>query len=212
MRLSLIPENRQFYDFIENAASNMLESARALRGLLEDNSSLEGKLERLHELEHKGDEITHTTLDTLNRTFVTPFDREDIAFLIRRIDDVVDFAWAAAVRLQAYSIREVTPTAIEFGRLIFQQAEILARALCMLRSRGKMKEILEISREIHDLENKADEVLRGALAKRYDSGPHTIESLILGLKWSEIYTILEKATDRAEDIADTLQAMVLKYG
>ncbi|MFH1679492.1 MAG: DUF47 family protein [Candidatus Eisenbacteria bacterium] len=211
MRLSLVPENRRFYDLIEEAGENMVEAARALNELLANYADVDRKLAHIHELEHRGDEITHKGMDELNRTFVTPFDREDISFLLRRIDDVVDQVWAASVRVQAYSIQEITGTASAFGKIILRQSEQINRGLGMLRDRKKMREILEISQEIHALENQADEVLRVALAKRYNSGPHSVETLIRGMKWSEIYTILEKATDRAEDITDTLQAIVLKY-
>jgi predicted phosphate transport protein (TIGR00153 family) len=211
MRLSLVPENRRFYDLIEAAGDNMDEAVRALNDLLQNYTDVAKKLERLHELEHKGDEITHRMMDELNKTFVTPFDREDLAFLTRRLDDVVDFAWAAAVRLEAYSIEQITPTALDFGKLILRQSEILKQGVGMLRSRDKMQGILEISKEVHDIENQADVVLRKALAKRFNSGPHTVDTLIHGMKWSEIYGIFEKATDRAEDIADSLQAIVLKY-
>jgi predicted phosphate transport protein (TIGR00153 family) len=211
MRLSLVPENRRFYEFLEEAADNMVESMRAVEDLLRHYTDLRVKLERLHELEHKGDEITHRMIDELNRTFITPFDREDMAFLVRRIDDVIDFAWAGAVRLETYAIEEVTPTALEFGRVMLAQAEVLRNAVGMLRDRQAMRGIMTISREVHDLENQADAVLRQALASRYNSGPHTVESLILSMKWSEIYANFEKATDRAEDVADSLQGIVLKY-
>jgi hypothetical protein len=211
MRLSLIPENRQFYDLIEAAGKNVLEAAHVLDALLNDFTEVDAKLERLRALEHKGDEITAEAINALNQTFITPFDREDIAFLIRRLDDVVDFAWDAAMRLQAYSVGQVTETAIAFSRIICRQAEIIAGSLALLRKRGRMGEITAICKEIHKLENQADEILRGALAKRYNSAPHTVDGLINAMKWSEIYAILEKATDRAEDIADTMQGMMLKY-
>jgi len=211
VRISLVPENKKFYDLIEMAGDNMVEATRMLCSVLNEYHELDPKLERLHELEHKGDEITHEAITSLNQTFVTPFDREDIAFLMRRLDDVVDFSWAASVRLQAFSIETITETAISFGRIICRQAEILSESLVLLRKRHQMKEILGLCREVHALENEADVVLRGALAKRYNATPHTIEGLILAMKWSEIYGILEKASDRAEDIADTLQSIVLKY-
>jgi hypothetical protein len=211
MRLSLVPENRRFYDLIEGAGENMVEAARALDALLLNYSDIEQKLAHIHELEHKGDEITRKGMDELNQTFVTPFDREDIAFLLQHIDDVVDQIWAASVRLQAYSVQEITETAAAFGKIILGQSELISRGVRMLRDRKKMRDVLQFTQEVHVLENKADDVLRNALAKRYNSGPHTVETLIRGMKWSEIYTILEKATDRAEDIADTLQAIVLKY-
>lgn len=211
MRLSLVPENRRFYDLIEEAGENMVEATRALVDLLTNYSDVEQKLAHIHELEHKGDKITHKGMDELNQTFVTPFDREDISFLLQHIDDVVDQVWAASVRLQAYSVEEITETAAAFGKIIHSQAEAIHKGIAMLRDRKKMRDIFEFMQQVHVLENKADDVLRNALAKRYNSGPHTVETLIRGMKWSEIYTILEKATDRAEDIADTLQAIVLKY-
>jgi len=211
MRFSLFPESRRFYDLVEESGTNVLAAAQALDDLLSDYTDLKTKLERLHDLEHKGDEITHKMIDELNGTFVTPFDREDLSFLARRLDDVVDFAWAAAMRLEAYSIDKITPTAATFGKLILRESEVLNESVRCLRDRKRMRRILDIAREVHDIENQADTVLRQALAKRYNSGPHTIDTLILGMKWSEIYAILEKATDRGEDVADTLQGIALKY-
>jgi hypothetical protein len=211
MRLSLVPENRRFYDLIEAAGENMAEAVRALDDMIHNYTDIEKKLQILHDLEHKGDEITHRTIDELNKTFITPFDREDIAFLTRRIDDVVDFAWAAAVRFQAYSIKEVTPIATDFSKLVRKQSELIRQGLGMLRDRRSMQGLIELSIEIHTLENQADDVLRKALVERFDHGQQTIDTLVLGMKWNEIYGILEKATDRAEDIADTLQAIRLKY-
>jgi hypothetical protein len=209
MRTLFKKRQNVFIRLIHDQALLTLEGLEALKAYVETQDPAAAKM--LTAKEKEADEARRILIDELNRTFVTPFDREDIAFLMRRLDDVVDFSWAASVRLQAFSIETITETAISFGRIICRQAEILSESLVLLRKRHQMKEILGLCREVHALENEADVVLRGALAKRYNATPHTIEGLILAMKWSEIYGILEKASDRAEDIADTLQSIVLKY-
>lgn len=212
MRLSLLPENRRFYDLIENAGNNMTDGVRELNNLLGSSTDREVKLERIRAIEREGDELAHTTLTALNQTFLTPFDREDIAFLTRKLDDVVDLIGSAAARLQIYSLVEVTPICKEMSAMVLHQCEMVNESLGMLRDRTAMRSILEKSKVVREIENRADEILCRGMAETYNPEPPTIEHLILGLKWREVYTRLEKATDRLEEIMDALEGIVLKYG
>jgi uncharacterized protein Yka (UPF0111/DUF47 family) len=211
MRFNLLPENRQFYDFIEKAGRNMYEAVRELNDLLGSGQELEQKVERIRAIEKEGDEILHHTMAALNRTFLTPFDREDIAFLSGRLDDVVDLIGSASLRLKIYSLNESTSNAREMSAMVLRQAEIVNGSLGLLRDRKTMRGILDRSKEVQEIENKADDVLCIALGETYNPTPPTIERLILGLKWQEVYTRLEKATDRLEEVMDTLEGIALKY-
>jgi hypothetical protein len=212
MRLSLLPENRRFYDLIEKAGHNMTEAVRELHDMLGNSDDLDRKIERIRTIEREGDEIAHMTMAALNRTFLTPFDREDIAFLARRLDDVVDLIGSASIRLRVYSLGEIPPTVNEMSALVLRQSEVVSESLGLLRDRKAMRAILDKSKEVREIENRADDVLCKALGETYNPTPPTIERLVLGLKWQEVYTRLEKATDRLEEIMDTLEGIVLKYG
>lgn len=211
MRLSLIPENRQFYDLIEKAGQNMTLALREWHDFLQSDVNLEEKIESIQNYVNVGDEINHTTMVALNQTFLTPFDREDIAFLSRRIADVVDLIGTALIRLRVYSIREITPTVREMSALALRQSEIVNESVTLLRDHKAMRAILDRSKEVREIEKRADEVLCRALGETYNPKPPTIEQLTLGLKWREVYTRMEKVTDRLEEIMDTLEGIVLKY-
>ncbi len=211
MRLSLIPENRQFYDLIEKAGRNMTLALQEWHNFLGSNDRIDQKIDRIQTLVNTGDEINHTTMTALNQTFLTPFDREDIAFLSRRIADVVDLIGSASVRFQVYSIKEITPTVKEMSALALRQSEIVNESLGLLRDHKAMRAILEKSKEVREIEKQADAALCRALGETYNPQPPTIEQLTLGLKWREVYIRLEKTTDRLEEIMDTLEGIVLKY-
>ncbi|CAA9288499.1 MAG: Phosphate transport regulator (distant homolog of PhoU) [uncultured Chloroflexi bacterium] len=209
--LNLIPRDARFYDYFEAAGANLLATARALDDLLGAYSDVPAKLERLKELERTGDTITRDVMRALNRTFITPLDREDITALVRALDDVVDKAWAAAVRLDLYAIQEPTETARRLAHTLVAMAEALTRALPFLRHRGEMQQIIPITEELDRLETEADEHLRAALGQLF-ANPHTLEDVVLGVKWREIYDFLEGATDMADDAANVLESIVLKHG
>jgi predicted phosphate transport protein (TIGR00153 family) len=150
------------------------------------------------------------TFYALNRTFVTPLDREDIRNLAHALDTFVDYLEEAAHRLQLYQIAQPTEPARQLGRLINQQATIIAEAMPLLESAKQREAVLHSTVELNRLENEADEVLSQALATLYD-GVTDIPAVVEALHWGELYQLLEDATDRAEDVADTLEAIVLKH-
>lgn len=212
-RLSLLPRDVRFFELFELAGSNMVETARALQNLLTsyDLADLPVKLERIHELEHRGDNFTHDVMRALNQTFITPLDNDDISALVQRIDDVVDQIWAAAARLDIYEIPAPTETARKLADVIVQEAETLVEALPCLRRKSDMQRILPITIEVHRLENEADSLLRNGLRSLYPN-PSDPQQIVLGVKWREIYGFLAEATDRGEDVANVLESIVLKHG
>ena len=165
------------------------------------------KTARMKELEHEADNITHELYRQVNLTFVTPLDREDIAALAQRMDDVMDFMEGAATAVRIYGIQEPTPAARSLADLIRLQCLQVQRAVCTLRHPRQLKQIMEPLREINRLENEADTLFLNASADLFQSEMSTVEII----KWRDIYDQLERATDSAEHVAFVLEAIVLKY-
>ena len=176
---------------------------------MEDYNDVERKALRVRNLERQGDDITHQIFKALNSTFVTPLDREDIADLAGRLDDFVDAIEEATRRIRLYHIDQPTEHARRLARIIDQQAALIASTVPLLENRRQWDKLLQCSIDINRLEGEADDVLDQALTEKFD-GVSDIEGLIKAMRWGEIYEHLEDAADRAEDIADTLERIVVK--
>ena len=161
---------------------------------------------RIKQLEHQGDQIAHETFDLLNRTWITPIDREDIHVLVRNLDDVLDFIDAAAARIVLYRIASTTPELKKITSIIVQSAEAIQKALSLLSDLKHSRQILDACVEINRLENEADTVSQLAIGRLFNDSKDPIEVM----KWKEIYDFVEGATDRCEDVANTLEAIVIK--
>ena len=206
-RFSLVPREPKFFDLFEKSADNVAAAATALYILFNNYTNVPQKVGRLTELEHTGDAITHQIMHQLHRTFVTPLDREDIALLTDRLDDMMDYMEDAANAMLLYRIERPTTRARQFADILVDLSDELVKAMPHLRNRSKMKMILVHCVEINRLENEADSILRHALAELFDDTP--IAEVI---KWREIYEHLENAVDKGEDVANVLEGVVLKHG
>jgi hypothetical protein len=199
----IIPRETKFFDLFEEMATNVTDGARVLRGILQNFDNVEAQVEKIKEIEHRGDDMTHAVITKLNQTFITPFDREDIHKLASSLDDVLDFVNAAGQRLVLYKIQGATPAAVELAGLIVRQSEELTKAVSLLE---KNKHVLEHCVEINRLEDEADSVCRAAIADLFENEKDPIALI----KMKELYEVLEMATDKAEDAANVLEAVVLK--
>jgi predicted phosphate transport protein (TIGR00153 family) len=186
-------------------ATNVVEGAQALNDLLQnyDYEQMPAALEKIKEIEHRGDDMTHRLLVKLNQTFITPFDREDIHLLASSLDDVLDFVYSASDRLLNYKITQPSPSARVLAGIILKQTEELKKAVALLNKNGQL---LEHCVEVNRLENEADQVSREAIGRLFD-GEHDPITLI---KLKELLEILEEASDKAEDVANVLETVVLK--
>ena len=208
-RLRLIPFERKFFILFEQSVQNMAEAALQLKSLVDLWKDIPEIVSEITELEHKGDLITHQIMELLNRTFTTPFDREDIALLAHTLDDVTDFIQAAADSMLLYRVERPGTRARELANVVLQITAELKRAIPKLHeNRAELKQILKCCVEINRLENRADRVYRSALAELFD-GTANIADVI---KWREIYGQMESATDRCEDVADVLEGLAIKHG
>ena len=199
----LIPRDVKFFHMFADMASNLGEGARLLKRTFDDFQDVEIRIQQLKDIEHKGDDMTHNVLTKLNQTFITPFDREDIYRLASSLDDVLDFVYAAGVRLTMYKIKSPPPAASKLADVIVRQSEQLLLAVNGLEKQHK---VLDYCVEINRLENEAYQIARTAIGALFDNATDAI-SLI---KLKELYEVLETATDKAEDAANVLEGVVLK--
>jgi len=205
--LNIIPRETKFYDLFEKSAGNLVVAAGKLADLFDNYEDVEAKVALMKDLEHEGDSITHEIMQSLHRTFVTPIDREDIARLANTMDDVMDFIEAAARTAMLYRIAQPTDRARQLVSIILKVTYRLNEVMPLLRRRDRFKQVLEQCVEINRLENEADDVHHAALAELFDNTRDVREII----KWREIYEHMESATDRGEDVANALEAVVLKH-
>jgi hypothetical protein len=163
-------------------------------------------VEEIKELEHIGDTITHEIIARLHRTFITPFDREDIALLAKSLDDIIDFIDNAACSMDIYKVDAPGNRARELADIIIQATAEVEHAILELRHKAKLKQILERCVEINRLENMADVVFRAAMAELFEDSTDMADVI----KWREIYEHMESATDRCEDVANVIEGVALK--
>jgi uncharacterized protein len=203
--MRLIPRETRFFDMFTEIASNVVEGAQVLSDLLHnyDYEHLPAAVQKIKEIEHRGDDMTHRILIKLNQAFITPFDREDIHLLAASLDDVLDFINGASDRLLTYKITQPSPSAKILAGIILKQAEELKKAVSLL---NKNHHLLEHCVEVNRLENEADQVSREAIGRLFDGGYDPITLI----KLKELLEILEDASDRAEDAANVLESVVLK--
>jgi uncharacterized protein len=207
-KFSLIPREQKFFDLFEQSAQTGIKAATCLKKLVAAWENVEKTVADITEYEHQGDTITHQIMYQLNRTFVTPFDREDIALLAHSLDDITDLIHAAADTMLLYKVKTPPKGARDLADIIVQITTEVGRAMPQLRrNKVQTQEILSFCVEINRLENLADKIYRSALTELFED-----TSDIAGvIKWREIYEQMENATDRCEDVADVLEGVALKH-
>ena len=200
---SLIPRDNSFFAMFSAMSDNLIAGARALVDVFANYQDVEKKIEQIHRIEREGDELTHAILTKLNQTFITPFDREDIHELASKLDDVLDFINAAGARIVMYRISTPPPAAGELANIILMQSLELRKAVSLMQKNGN---ILALCVEINRLENEADMVSQQAIAGLFEREKDPINLI----KIKELLEFLERATDKAEDVANVLETVVLK--
>jgi len=201
----LIPREEKFFTDFQALADELKTGSRLLEEMLEPAHPIWNKADEIKEVEHKCDFLTHGIIQRLNRTFVTPLDREDIHALARSLDDVMDSIDAAATLLRLYRLDTVRFGARELAQIITSSTHQVRLALDALE---KHKGILGHAVEINRLENEADRIHQQAVSKLFDDehDPLTV------MKWKEALDFLEDATDRCEDVANVLEGVMVKHG
>jgi uncharacterized protein len=204
--MRLLPHDASFFAHFEHQGKKTVEGCRAFLEMVEHPTDLESRAERVKQIEHECDEITHAVVEGLHKTFITPIDRGDIYALITKMDDIMDFVEAAADRVALYEIPVMTKEVGDLARCLVSSAEHVLGAVSSIRDLGKPNGILQHCIEINRLENVADNILRSALARLFKEEKDPIAVI----KWKEIYETLESATDRCEDVANIIEGVVLE--
>jgi predicted phosphate transport protein (TIGR00153 family) len=204
-RLRLIPKEEKFFSDFTALSDRIVSGATLLERMLSSDPPNWDTALQIRQIEQECDSLTHQVIQRLNRTFVTPIDREDIHKLATSLDDVMDAIDAAATVVRRYRISSLRYGARELASLVWQSAMQLRVAVEALEKR---KDVHERAIEVNRLENAADDVLDEALGRLFEEEKNAIAVM----KWKEMFDLLEQATDRCEDVANTLESVVVKHG
>jgi uncharacterized protein len=204
-KIAFLPKEQRFFDLFEASSKNIIKAARVLKEMVDTWQSANSSVSEITEMEHEGDSITHQIISLLHRTFVTPFDREDIALLAHTLDDIIDFIHAAADAMFIYKVSAPTQRAKELADIILQSTIAVGKAVKGLHAKSEFKNILEECVEMNWLENAADRVYRAAIGELFEE-----KDMAKIIKWREIYEHMESATDKCEDVANVLEGVALK--
>jgi predicted phosphate transport protein (TIGR00153 family) len=202
-RISLVPQKREFFVLYSRAARNAVEIARLLVELLDEFPQDGNRLRDIKELEHEGDRLTRELVDLLNRTFVTPFDRDDMYRLATALDDICDHVDEAAGNIAGYGVKEIRQAAKEQAYVIFRSTEKLREAV------ERVDGFKDAGRQLHelrDLEDEGDRLNREAVSELF----RTERDPIVIIRWKDIHEQLEEAVDACENTADVLEAILVK--
>ena len=204
MKFRLTPQRREFFDLFSRAASNAVEIARLLEELFDRYPSEGAELiARIKQHEHTGDQLTHEVIGLLNRTFVTPFDRDDIYRLATAIDDVCDYVDETADNLGSYGVTDVPKRAKEQADVILRAAIMLDEAIQRLEGfKDSSRQLIEL----RALEDEGDRLHRDAVGELFRSGADALSVI----RWKDIHEGLEEAVDACENAADVLEAILVK--
>ena len=208
MRFSLLPRQTIFFDLLQESSANLKIAAEKLLDLMENYENIDQKVSVIKDIEKKGDNIIHRIMTELHNAFITPIDREDIAVLGDRLDDVVDCIEEAARYMIEYDIQQPTANAKHLCLIITFCAEAIHQSMALLPERGsKLNELIPLKERLNNLEDEADRITSQATADLFKS----YEPIDI-IKWKEVYAQLEGATDRCEEIAVILEGIVIKHG
>ena len=200
---SLFPKNEDFFTLFRRQAVLVRLSCENLQEMMERFDDLEGRAKRLKEVEHEADLAAHELFERLNRSFITPLEREDIHDLGSGLDDVIDAVEAIGSRIVLFKLTAPTPEAQQLAAILAKAGTQIEKAVDHLKD---LKNLMGFTIEINRLENEADNVSRQAVADLFD-GTHQVLDV---MRWKEIYGRLEGAADKCEDVANTIEAIVLK--
>jgi predicted phosphate transport protein (TIGR00153 family) len=206
MFAGLIPKEEKFFDLLENAAANAHKSVLAFNELMHAWDEKSALFKKIRDIETEGDMLTHEIIDKLNRTFVTPIDREDIHNLAGQIDDVCDILQALSDRMQLYDLASPMPeTMLKMSDLLIKSSESMAAAVSEFYNFRRNSRVHDHCIQIKGIENEADELLKYALANLFKS-----TDAMNVIKWKEIYETIEDAHDKMSHIANTLEGIIVK--
>lgn len=203
----LLPQDEGFFDLFERAADNLQEAGRLLDRFLTDFTDVANKAKQINNVEHAGDHLTREAIEKLNRTFLAPFDREEIHALVCRMDDVLDHLDEAVNRMVLYRIAAPTEDARALGKVLHASTTLIRELMPLLRNLKQPQVILNKCLQIQQQESEGDRIEQHGLAALFDNKHEATEII----KWKDIYGDLEKATDACSDVANVVESIVIRH-
>jgi predicted phosphate transport protein (TIGR00153 family) len=206
MFFRFLPKDFDFFSLFEKQAEYAVEAASYLKELVAKGTLDESSLKKMHDIEHQGDEVAHAIIDQLNKTFITPFEREDIHALTKQLDDVIDMIYTIANRLRVYKIKKANKTLVEFASVIEESVRCIASAIKGLRNTKNTKPVSESCIEINRLENVGDFMRDKAVEELFK----TEKDPLMVIKLKDIYQDAETVLDICEDVAHVVGSILVK--
>ena len=201
--MRILPRDEKFYDLFTELAKRLTASADHLHEMFQSPAQLGSKVTTIKALEHEADNLTHDIIDRIDRTFVTPFDREDIHALASELDDVIDLIDGAARRAQIFRLQQTRPPAVVLSEVLARAAKMVEEGV---RDMKNAKHVYAVSEQLKILEEEGDAVYHDAMGKLFADSGDAIEVI----KWKDLYDKVEDALDRCEDVGNVLQSIALK--
>lgn len=208
MAINFMPKEVKFFDYLTLQAENMVKASGYFKSILKSGVLDEASARKMHDIEHEGDTLSHEITDMLNRTFITPIDREDIFALANQIDDVVDMLNAMASRMKLYKLDPADEHFSQFIDLIDQSSAALSNAIRHMHDTKRQRRVLDHCIEVNRLENMGDQVREKAISHLFD----TEKDPIMVIKWKEMYEVAESTLDKCEHVAKVIEAILVKHG
>lgn len=208
MAFSLLPREVKFFDLFDRQSEMILSAAACFKEMIHSGSFDEDRINKMRDIEHAADDITHDIIKNLNITFITPFDREDIHALAHELDNVVDTLYTTSKRLRLYKLNEINDDLIQFFDIIEQSTNALTKALNGLRNSKHPKQMLDYCIEVHRLENVGDHYRDSVIQKLFEN---TTDPITI-IKWKEVYECAETILDICEDVAHVIESIMVKQG
>jgi len=204
-----LPKDRIFYSLFEEVAGNVAQMGNALKAVIHepDFDKRAGLISKVEDLEHANDELTHRIFTELGRNFITPFDREDIHYLATSLDDICDYTYATAKKINFYKINPNDAGIQKMGELIEQGCEVISVAVKELRNMKNMRNITDALIKVNSIENQADDIFDLSIDRLFETEPDAKEVI----KKREIYQVMELVTDKCEDAANVIESIIIKY-
>jgi len=199
----LIPRDQQFFPMFEELSKRLSASADLLAELFSDPQRLQERVQQIKVVEHEADELTHALIVAIDKSFVTPIDREDIHLLASRLDDVIDLIDGVARRAQMFRVREFRPEAAQLADVLRRGANTIAASVADLK---KPKVILQRAGQLKKLEEEGDAIYHDAIGALFEGTPDPLEVI----KWKELFDKLEDAVDLCDDVWNVLESIALK--
>ncbi|MDB5333631.1 MAG: hypothetical protein JWP03_4782 [Phycisphaerales bacterium] len=205
---NLLPRDTVFYDLFEGMAGHAVQASRNVQQLAQNFPDVAASIQRIREEEHAADQLAHQALERLDRTFITPFDREDIHTLIGELDDITDGVDALAKRFPLFHVKRMEEDFVKQTGVLIRAATTVQDAVSRLRKSRKLSDLSDALIEIHHQESLGDDIHHAALSRLFEGNVEPLEVL----KWKELYDLIEDAIDGCEDVGNTLERIVLKNG